>query len=175
MSTGLLRRAVINVTIIGFDETYERFENDGEPVVFSGQVEHRRLCISSFVESYGCFSVTYLVPPESIYILNFNVFRDVEGSPFHFTFRFRRHVYAVCPDEVVVEIQMENIIDLVASGITSQLPCCVCQMIYRGFQPVREHGIPDPRYGEKQHEAYETDDDSQFNEGESLVSPFPSC
>lgn len=155
----LLRQAVIDVPVIGFDETYKWFENDGEPVVFPGQVENRRLCIPSFVESYGCFSVSYLVPPESIYILNFNVFRDVERSLFHFTFRFRRHVYAVCPDEIVVEIQMENVIDLVASRITSQFPCCVCQMIYCGFQPVREHGIPDPRYGKQEHEAGEKDDD----------------
>lgn len=78
MFIGLIRRAVIDVSVIGFDETYERFKNDGEPVVFSGEMEHRRLCIPSFVESYGCFSVNDLVPPESIYIFNFNVFRDVE-------------------------------------------------------------------------------------------------
>lgn len=172
--TCLIRWAVIDVPVIGFDETHEWFKDDGEPVVFSGQVEHRRLCIPSFVKSNGCFSVNDFVSSESIYILNFNVFRYLENTLFHFIFRFRRHVHAVCPDEVVVEIKEENVIDLVANCLASQFPCCVCQMIYRGFQPVREHGVTNPRYGKQEHEADQTDDDRQFDKSKTFVSLFPS-
>ena len=78
---------------------------------------------------------------KEINIQDIHFFRDIEGAFFHLLFPFRCHISAVRPDKIVSKIQVEDIINLIADRIASQLPCRAGQMVYSCFQPIAEHCI----------------------------------
>ena len=88
---------------------------------------------------------------------------------------FGGRIGAVGPEARLFEIEMEEVVDLLANRIVSQFTGDADQFPGRRVEVVAEQGVPNLRDGDQQHRPDEQDDHGEFNQRISPVSHFPNC